>query len=275
MLPTASDRFAALLTLSEVGLGSFLHAFHVPLAGHFLSLNQGVLLVFASRSPEAHPAKVSLIASLLKSLSPAGKRLTPMLAISAQGALFSIGLFAGRNSLGIAIGMALLSVWAFAQPLLLAHLIFGKELWDALLKIWTDFAQFLSVPVEWGVKALLAIVAIKATLAVALGLVAWWGGAEFEARYLSKLESLPRLAKPKKDPLPAWKGAFKDLLSPWFLLSLAASCIYLWVSDRAVWIYLLRPLAIGYLVFWGIRSFPIAKFPRLQSVWENTERSRT
>ena len=30
---------AAMLSISEVGLGSLLHAFHIPFSGYFLSLN--------------------------------------------------------------------------------------------------------------------------------------------------------------------------------------------------------------------------------------------
>ena len=35
---------AALLSLTEIGLGSLLHSFKIPFAGHFLSLNQGFIL---------------------------------------------------------------------------------------------------------------------------------------------------------------------------------------------------------------------------------------
>jgi len=229
------------------------------MAGQFLSLNQGILLVFASRHGDVHPCRVSIIASLLKSLSPAGKRLTPMLAISVQGLLFSVGLFLGRNALGIAVGMALLSVWAFAQPLLLAHLIFGQALWAAIEKLWGELATFLSLPVEWGIRIILAAVVLKALLAVGLGLAAWWGGPAFETRYSNKLKSLPRIAPKAKSNLSPWKGALKDLLSPWFVLSLVLSGIYFWFSGKEIWLYLLRPLAVGWLVFWAIRSIPYLK----------------
>ena len=84
----------ASLALIEVGLGSLLHSLKIPLSGHFLSLNQTAFLSrssFKLNSKKA-PLEISLTASILKSLSPAGKKLTPMLAIAAQGLLFYIGI---------------------------------------------------------------------------------------------------------------------------------------------------------------------------------------
>lgn len=251
-----------------------MHALHVPLAGQALSLNQGIILTFASRHAEVDPCRVSVIASLLKSLSPAGKRLTPMLAICVQGWLFRVGLLLGRNALGIAAGMALLSVWAFAQPLLLAHLIFGQELWGAVEKLWYEVAHFLGFPVEWGADLIVSVVIGKAVFAVGLGLLAWWGGPALEARYAGKLQSLPRIPRPRRPTLPPWRGALRDLASPWFVVSLVLSGIYFWVSGKEVWLYLLRPLAVGWLVFWAIRLFPLARFPKLEAIWLQS-RSRT
>ncbi len=251
--------YVALLSASEMGLGSLLHALHFPLAGHALSLNQGILLTFATRNSSVHPARISFIASILKSLSPAGKRLTPMLAISVQGFLFSFGLVFGRNALGIAMGMALLSLWAFAQPLILAQIIFGEALWEAIGKLWNELCGLLSFAPGWGMEILVAVVVAKLVLAIALGWTAWWGGAMFEEAYVRKLKKLPQI-KPREREGSAVKGAFRDLLDPWFILSLLISGFYFWVSGKEVWLYLLRPLAIGWIVFWLIRSLPIAKW---------------
>jgi hypothetical protein len=70
---------AALLSIVEIGLGSFLHAFSIPFAGHFLSLNQGFILTRAAieTNDRRSPGIISAVAALLKSLSPAGKKLTP------------------------------------------------------------------------------------------------------------------------------------------------------------------------------------------------------
>ena len=115
--------YATIQSLVEVGLGSFLHAFHIPFSGHALSLNQGLILTQACQKTESRKEAVTatngiaIITAILKSLSPMGKRLTPMLAISMQGFLFSLGiLILGNNILGMILGISLLSLWGFAQP---------------------------------------------------------------------------------------------------------------------------------------------------------------
>ncbi|MFM8268834.1 MAG: hypothetical protein ACKN9V_01485, partial [Pseudomonadota bacterium] len=95
--PRITGVYAGILSLVEIGLGGLLHGMKIPFAGTFLSLNQGFFLTRLIKlncfSPDARtlPFRVSNITALLKSLSPAGKKLLPMLAISAQGFLFSFG----------------------------------------------------------------------------------------------------------------------------------------------------------------------------------------
>src|SRR5690606_26328753 len=113
---------AALLSSIEIGLGSILHGLRLPLAGHLLSLNQGFILTRATLEIEdsKSPALISATSAILKSLSPAGKKLTPMLALSVQGQLFNLGpLLLGNNPVGRSLGMILLCIWGFIQPLAL------------------------------------------------------------------------------------------------------------------------------------------------------------
>ena len=75
---------AALLSGSEIGLGSVLHGLKIPFSGHFLSLNQGFILSRATiksknvKNSKFIPISISNISSLLKTLAPAGKKLTPL-----------------------------------------------------------------------------------------------------------------------------------------------------------------------------------------------------
>lgn len=126
--------YALNLSLIEVGIGSLIHATSMPFGGHLLSVNQGLLLAHVSkllaresRSAVRACANVSTISALFKSLSPAGKKLGPMLSISAQGFLFSLGLFLGGKSIiGIVLGMSLLSIWAFLQPFITLYSAAGR-----------------------------------------------------------------------------------------------------------------------------------------------------
>ncbi len=268
-MPPVSTRFAALLALSEVAFGSVLHALSVPFGGHVLSLNQGVLLTLASRhgGSRAEVAgranQISLIGALFKALSPAGKRLTPMLAISVQGGLYAAGIFvAGPNGAGVALAMTWLALWGFVQPVLVAYLLFGKALFAGLQKIWLELAAVLHVPgeIEWWILG--AVVVFKIALAIGAGLVAWSrqgfeGEYERTIREWSEKCPRPQLAA---DSRPKWRLVLRDLTTTWFLLALAFQAFFFFYSGQrdaqAVWTYFLRPLAVGAIFFWAMRSVP-------------------
>ena len=60
---------AAILSLTEIGLGSLLHSFKIPFSGHFLSLNQALILgksqlsIKGQKHARFSPAQISLISS--------------------------------------------------------------------------------------------------------------------------------------------------------------------------------------------------------------------
>jgi hypothetical protein len=265
--------YAALLSALEIGIGGVLHALRIPFAGHILSLNQGVILSFAARLASSRrdaiswTSGISCVAGVLKALAPVGKRLTPMLAIVSQGFLFSLGIaIGGNNVIGTSLGMAMLSVWGFLQSCLVAYLLFGTPLFQAITKLWVGFAQSFSLPLEWGWLIIAFVVGTKVGIGVFLAARISLSKESFETKYLSTLE--PTLERWKgKQPVfssslagrPA-VAAFKDLLNVWFLLALALSTGLLFLSDHVrsedVWLYVLRPIAAGWLFFWLVRSFP-------------------
>lgn len=101
---------ATALSLSEVGLGSIMHALHIPFTGTLLSLNQIFLLTrslsqVSLKSRTFSPFSISASAALIKCLTPIGKKLTPMLAICMQGMLYNLGILCfGNTLLGRLIG---------------------------------------------------------------------------------------------------------------------------------------------------------------------------
>ncbi|NUM88616.1 MAG: hypothetical protein HUU37_05385 [Bdellovibrionales bacterium] len=266
-----TKRYAAVLSLTEVGLGSMLHSFHVPLAGHALSLNQGAILTFAlKRAPSWRhavegSAAISMAAAGMKTFSPAGKRLTPMLGITVQGLLYALGVsLGGRGLAGVLLGMALLSVWAFAQSVLLAWIIFGKELFLSIRDLWLNVAEKLGVPTEWGVWLLVLAVGSKLTCALVVGMMSWVAAPEREERYIAGLtERITRGMKKMVAPDPgggAGDGAalaLRDLLRPWFVASFAVSvgcfAAFRGGDAEAVIVYGGRVLFLGWLAFWAMR----------------------
>jgi len=258
---------AALLSLMEIGLGGLLHSFKIPFSGHFLSLNQGFILSKSSLElkHKTAPASISSVAALLKSLSPAGKKLTPMLAISAQGLLFNLGIIIfGINPIGILLGMILLSLWAFIQPFLIYLLLYGKDLWFMLEYFTNKLSKILSFEIENLLVVLGCFVAIKVLLAIIVGLSAFLVKEKtfyVYQNFLSRYKKIPYV----KETNP-YLGALKDLCNPLFILSFIIFMTFLINShshNAILYWYLLRPIALGYLIFLFLRVFPIEKITQV------------
>lgn len=264
--------YATLQSLVEVGLGSFLHAFHIPFSGHALSLNQGLILTQACQKTQTRKEAITatngiaIITAILKSLSPIGKRLTPMLAISMQGFLFSLGILAlGNNIFGMLLGISLLSLWAFAQPLLFAYLFFGEKLFFAIEKLWLEIAGKLSLSPDYGLKILLSIVMLKVILSWVVALIGWKYPTWITERYFTKIlkyKDLTTKTIKNKKPQNAARGALQDLLNPWMILSLVLATAFMLLTEKSgyfdVFVYGLRVIAIAYLIFFVLRAFPQA-----------------
>ncbi|MBP7845207.1 MAG: hypothetical protein KA116_10350 [Proteobacteria bacterium] len=272
-------QYTFLLSITEVGLGALIHGLHIPLGGHFLSLNEGYLLCKALREraqikmlsrKEAfkQSCSISIVGALLKSFSPAGKKLTPMLAISVQGLLFSIGVyFFGVSLLGLILGMLLLSLWAFIQPLLFAWLIFGKTFFEGLLSIWTHFSESVGINSMSGFYLLGIFVALKLISAILVAILVWRGqltkldGMSERISRLGELVLLKKEASVKKEQSPFY-GALKDILSPLFIMGLLFS-VFLAIYSQStlvpmIWMAL-RPVAFGFLMFYFLRAFNTEK----------------
>ncbi|MCM0604613.1 MAG: hypothetical protein KA715_00830 [Xanthomonadaceae bacterium] len=234
--------YSGLLVSAEVGLGAWIHALGLPLGGQLLSLNQGFLLSFAARNLSRGDScdaayGVSTVAAVLKSLSPLGKRLTPMLAIWVQGVLFSLGVFLGGAGLfGVSLGMVLLSTWSFIQPILLAMLIFGV---DPLVE-WTKLFPQFSQSIIW---IILAFVVLKCLIAV---VVAWLALKLPEQKINQFLSSLSTWRIKKKYSKVKWVWILGS-----FTMGLALFFIHGESNVQYFVKFVMRPLAMSLFLFWG------------------------
>lgn len=271
--PSPTDtvgKYAALLTASEVGLGSLLHGWRVPMSGSFLSLNQGFLLCKATRACGEPGAalRVSMVGAVLKSLSPAGKRLTPMLAISVQGLLFSGGtVLFGAGALGTCVGMVLLSLWSFLQPALLYLLIFGEDILFVGAYFLRELQKVAPVTERHLLLVLAAFVLLKALLAAAIALLAVGRSARRYEAYLEGALARFRLPERQEARLVPWSRRLalvgRDLLRPWFLCSLGLMAVFFLVNRpegvQLTWV-LLRPLSAAIIVFYLLRFAPVERW---------------
>lgn len=271
--PKLTGVYAGLLSLVEIGLGSVLHAFHVPFSGTFLSLNQSsfltrvVKLNKASVGARTLAYRVSTVTALLKSLSPAGKKLLPMLAISAQGCFFSLGtLVLGPSLLGCSVGAALASSWGIFQPLAVNALVFGSALGKDKILAALNFFKL-----DWNDLALIIGVALvfKATVSVVLSFLCWRASSNEQALIHQTLLKLGARGFSRKNELQdsnevsAWKRAFRELFRPLFLVPFALTSLFLFFSESSktamIW-SLLRVVTTGYLFFLAVRLFPLSNW---------------
>ena len=261
-----------ILASSEVALGSIVHGFKIPFGGHFLSLNQGLILGFAIRGLKSRRDairtvhEISLTSAALKALSPMGNRLGPMLAISMQGVLYSLGvLLLGVSVLGMLLGMTLLALWGVFQPLAVAWIIFGKPFFDGLLKLWNEISALfgISESVLWPV--LLAFLGAKVFLGWIVAWISWRGGETLERRYLERLQSAVNKsgltaigAKKEDENRSTFQQVIRDLLNPWFLGGIAVSIgFFIGTGEHGapeIALYGLRIFGVAMLLFWAVRA---------------------
>ena len=259
------------LSIIEVGLGSILHGLHVPMAGFFLSLNQGFVLCRCVKlTKNGHiilwlPYAISNIAAAMKTLSPVGKKFGPMLSLSMQGLLFNLGtLFFGRNLLGTTIGIALLSLWTFLQPLVTYYLFFGQKLLNAVEYFYQKTLPYHSLTKEklW----LIALAFILGKLLVAICLACLAHFSKSTSIYSSTFQLKINEIYEKQNKLQIntissskniWLLSLRDLLNPFFLISFGLTVLFLFITSprnvELVW-SILRPLVLGYLFFTFSRS---------------------
>lgn len=260
-------RYTFILFVAETGLGSFLHGLKIPLSGHFLSLNQNFWLtrLTIKRNNYLEPYYASQVVSLLKTLSPAGKKLTPMLAISMQGFFFHLPLrVLGVNPISITLSGILLSLWAFLQPMLLYLIIFGRNLFDVADYYLDKLHDVISFVPEKLSVILTFLILVKILLAMLTTLLAFKISNFKEKEWEEKILKLKKSEK-KKTVLPPLKGILKDLTRPLFLLTLILTALFFYFQEHSLsktfWM-LLRPLAVAIVVFSFLRFYPIEKFEK-------------
>ena len=238
----------------EWSLGSWLHATKFPFVGTVMGSIQASVLALASEriGRKSLTMWVSFIAAGMKALSPAGSRINPTIAITAQGFLFTLGAMAFRWSrAGIAFGAFLVGVWAALQGFFIQYLILGKSLekaWDAGIH-WLAAKGHFSAPTFWGVALLLA--AANGCISAALTLAV----TRPQSRYRAKLESMMESPLPKP---PSKQGSvYRDLARPVFWLPLVlVSAILLFAKEtpmNVLWM-ILRAIAVVLVVSGIVRA---------------------
>ena len=184
-----------------------------------------------------------------------------MLSLSMQGLLFNFGtLFLGVNVFGLALGMGLLSLWGFCQPVLTYYLFFGKDIFKAFHYMLEKTLPFLGLSFENLISILILIVIIKVLIAV---LIAVWSYSKSADTYDEMLVLKSRSVQVKPSDLSPLKGALLDLAKPIFLFSLFITGIFFCYTEdekaQIIWA-LMRPLGIGFIFFYFSRTLTLEKW---------------
>lgn len=257
---------AAQLSLAEIGLGSVGHGFKIPFTGHLLSLNQLAFLLNAVNRDglsRSNVFEISGIAAVLKSLSPAGQKLGPMLSIAMQGFLYWLGLCVfGINVFGQMVGATLLSVWAFIQPFITLFIIYGFD----LIKLFEFYKEKFSDEYGFVANSIGLAIAIlifsKIIIALAMTLFSRYTKKEIKIFNESKFNDKIISQMPHSLSDRPFRAALRDLFRPIFLLSFILMLIFIWQMNGSfsekIWLAM-RPLAIAFILFYIIRSPKVAE----------------
>lgn len=242
----------------EATVGSALHQTRIPMAGLFLSIVQSLVMMYAGDrlTERSRVMWVPFISAGLKALSPYGGRLRPMLAITAQGFLFSLAVTVlGWNVIGILAGGWLVGAWAALQGIVLQYLMIGDNLFPALdiMIRWTADHLHLELP---GVITLVAFWTIVCgTLSAVVTLLAWVRRHRLPARLGKMLEKGARGVTPGVGT-PTMKNAVRkglhDLVRPMFWAPVLIVAVIVVASgstwEQGMWI-IVRAVTVGWVLF--------------------------
>jgi nucleoside-triphosphatase THEP1 len=250
----------------EVGAGSIVHGVQLPLGGLGMATTQAVLLTRAAEglNERGRVAWVALLSAGLKSLSPAGQRLGPMLAIAMQGLLYSraLALF-GWNRFSVALGGALMGAWAGLQGIAVQWLLLGRALIDAIDVLAGGIAKATGLPAA-AVGGLLAGWVVLHAGTVALGTALAWRQRQQPLRIEHERFRVPLATRAASSWRDAFRRGARELKRPllWVPLLIVLAVLALAGRPAEHLVYVaLRALAIGWLVFALVQRVDLTRLP--------------
>lgn len=259
--------FGALAGAFEVGAGSIVHGAKIPFGGLGMATTQAALLTRAAE-PMADRGRVVWVALLsagIKSMSPAGQRIRPMLAIAIQGWLYSRALrWLGWNFWAVMLGGFLMGAWAGSQGLFMQWLLVGDALAVALNQLSSEIAQWV------GASAPSLAGLIGVWIAAHGAIVAAGTGLAWRRRHLVKLVDtpsrwqLPLLNEGKRGWLASIGRGLRELARPTFwlpLLLILAALAWAGQSQQSLVFVALRAIVIGWILFVLIQRLDFRALP--------------
>ncbi|MBU1069099.1 nucleoside-triphosphatase [Myxococcota bacterium] len=255
--------------LVEVGLGSFLHSFRVPLKGHALAYIQTLLLTTFGRSLHGRGLfRISMLMAMLKAFSPAGRTIRPMFYIFMQGASFALPVFLfGWHLFSVILGAIILNGFTLFLSLVVNYVMFGKSILTAMGNLVGTVAGLFGLELDSWLAGLGFLFLLKAVIAVAVAVAGYY------FHLTPRLFHLGRRAgaflRPKNVPREPQTirqsalGALRDVFRPTFLLAFLLSILMILFFARLtsgeLIFLLIRGLCIAFAGFWLFRRINVQK----------------
>ncbi|MBU1221664.1 hypothetical protein KKF34_15070 [Myxococcota bacterium] len=247
--------FSGYSAITEIGLGSLLHLYRIPLKGQFLSTLQMIMLICYGKVLGGKGLfRISFITAILKVFSPMHNPIKPMFFIWLQGSIFALPIaIVGWNLFSVLMGAILLGGAITGISLLMNWLTFGQVWFDAFNNLSMKITAFFGM--KLGLFAVILILTgFRGAVNAIFAFVSWRGV------FLRRFSSLPG----KKLPLTStphrtkttWKtslmGAFRQFFKPTFaifwLLSLLVILLF-GAKSTDMWFIVLRAFIITIAVF--------------------------
>ena len=218
--------FSSINGMIEVSLGSILHASRFPLKGYILVGVQNFFLILFSKELKGRGlVAISLISAAMKSFSPAGGRLKPMLYIFLQGLFFAlpISLF-GHHFFSCLLGSIAIELISLVFKFASAYLTFGMALFDSSLNMFNAILTSLNLPTVSLEILVFLLVLLKLIVALIISLVAYFFDFSFLLlRWRGKIDTITPSNNIKIISY-SWKEsirlAFSDMILKRYLLPL-------------------------------------------------------
>lgn len=246
----------------EIVMGSLGHGFKLPFTGTFLSFYQLFIcleLMLLKNAQSISVFNISVIVALLKTVSPFGKKLTPMLAIASQGFLLWLGsVILGETLIGVILGSILFVSWSLLQMAIGYTILYGFDFFKMIEFVQQEIGESIGLNVYiiilsyWFLRVFVAIGIIVFFLTRKRSDAVW----SFDKAYLKRIQT--RFMKSRiSTSEPVWKKIVRDLFNPFFFLSLILMSVFHFYKDSSVmnliW-FICRSLAIGFLLIYLMRA---------------------
>jgi hypothetical protein len=251
----------------ELTAGSLVHGAKIPFGGLGMASAQAAVLTraAAAMNDRARVVWVALLAAGLKSMSPAGQRIGPMVAIAIQGFLYSRALrWLGWNRFAVGVGGFLIGVWVSVQGLLLPWLLLGNALVAGLQGLAGEVARWFGFTAPPLLPLLAAWVLVHGVVGCCATMLAW-------RQRRDGLPAMPTLGggldfESTRDR--GWRRALgrgsRDLLRPAFwvpVVLVLCGLLLAGETTRSLLAVALRALVVGWVLFVLVQRIDFSALP--------------